>query len=74
MKLSEDAQTQCNKCDIWDDVANMKADGHDKFLCIECAYVQLEEENAKLKRENERLKTYASMLMDLSLADTQESE
>ena len=48
MKLSEDALAVCNKCDVWCDVSDMKADGHGKFLCIECAYAQLESQNAEL--------------------------
>ena len=40
-QLNENAQTDCLKCGVEDDVANMKADGHGKFLCIECAYKTL---------------------------------
>ncbi len=55
MKLSEGAQTVCNKCDVWCDVSDMKADGHGKFLCIECAYDQLESQNAALLEALENL-------------------
>ena len=53
MKLSENAQTECNKCRVYDDVANMKADGNGKFLCIECAYAQLEARLEQWEQEAE---------------------
>ena len=48
--MNENEQTTCNKCGVWDDVANMKADGYGRFLCIECAYDRLESINTELKR------------------------
>jgi len=49
--MDENAQTDCLKCSVGDDVANMKPDGHGKFLCLECAYARLE---AELKRSMDR--------------------